>query len=352
MKKGVQRIEWIDAAKGACILAVILYHFNIFIYQGIHEGHSIAALWNVGITALKPLRMPLFFLISGYLAANSINKRSWKQIRTRKVASLLWVYVLWAAIYWVMVVHVLPDNPWFENSFNESMTLALLLERMLTANISLWYLYALVIYFVIAKAMKFATVAIGVGAAVNVAMYFFIDPENWGMRSLLGYFVFFALGAYGKDLITTHYSAFNLKRFICTTALSLAGLGLAGYLDALTAPGVEMVLGVVMVSTVIDMFALACRHINMRYLCMIGRQTLPIYVLHRLILRFMAPYMPETVNNFLLIIEPIIVTVAVAVACLFIYHGLLRIRGGRALFTMPHTFRRIAYRTKLLQPIS
>ncbi|GHC22911.1 membrane protein [Kushneria pakistanensis] len=352
MQNKGQRIEWIDAAKGACILAVILYHFNIFIYQGIHEGHTIAAVWNIGITALKPLRMPLFFLISGYLASTSITRRSWGRVRTKKIASLLWVYVLWAVIYWAAVSHLLPDNPWFENSFNADMTLTLLLERMLTANISLWYLYALVIYFVVAKVMRSAVAAIGLGVLINIAMYFFIDPANWGMRSLIGYFVFFALGAYAKDIITTHYAAFNLRRFACTAALTLAGLALASYFSALTAPGVEMLLGFVMVSTVIDLFALACRHVNMTYLCMVGRQTLPIYVMHRLVLRFISPYMPETVNTFLLVMEPIIATIAVAAVCLFIYHGLLRIRGGRALFTMPHTMRRIAYRTHLLRPVA
>lgn len=352
MQNNKQRIEWIDAAKGACILAVVLYHFNIFIYQGIYEGHAIATVWNVGITALKPLRMPLFFLISGYLASTSITRRSWGQVRTNKIASLLWVYVLWAVVYWIAVAYLLPDNPWFENSFNASMTLPLLVERMLTANISLWYLYALVIYFVIAKLLRSAITAIGLGILANIAMYFFIDPANWGMRSLIGYFVFFALGAYGKDIITAHYSVFNLKRFACTTALTLGGLGMASHFDALTAPGIEMLLGFVMVSTVIDMFALACRHLNLKYLCMVGRQTLPIYVMHRLVLRFISPYMPDTVNTFLLALEPIIATVAVVAVCLFIYHALLRIRGGRALFTMPHTMRRIAYRTHLLRPVA
>lgn len=346
-----QRIEWIDAAKGACILAVVLYHFNIFIFQGIYEGHTLATMWNIGISALKPLRMPLFFLISGYLASTSIARRSWGRVRTKKIASLLWVYVFWSFIYWIAVSYLLPDNPWFENSFNASMTLSLLLERMLTANISLWYLYALVIYFVIAKLLRSATVAIGVGVLANIAMYFVIAPENWGMRSLIGYFVFFALGAYGKAFITTHYASFNLKRFACTTALTLAGLAMASHFNALTAPGVEMLLGLVMVSTVIDMFALACRHINLKYLCMVGRQTLPIYVMHRLVLRFISPYMPDTVNTFLLAVEPIIATFAVAAVCLFIYNGLLRIRGGRALFTMPHTLRRVAYHTGVLKPV-
>ncbi|WP_438765386.1 acyltransferase family protein [Kushneria sp. TE3] len=346
-----QRIEWIDAAKGACILAVILYHFNIFIYQGVHEGHAIATVWNIGISALKPLRMPLFFLISGYLASTGITRRSWGRIRTKKIASLLWVYVLWSVIYWAAVSHLLPANPWHDSSFDAGLTLPLLLERMLTANISLWYLYALVLYFVLAKALRSAVLAIGLGALANIAMYFVIDPENWGMRSLIGYFVFFALGAYAKDIITTHYSAFNLKRFVVTTALTLGGLATASRFSALTAPGVEMLLGLVMVSTVIDLFALACRHINMEYLCMIGRQTLPIYVMHRLMLRFISPYVPETVNVFLLAVEPIIATVAVAAACLFIYHALLRIRGGRALFTMPHTLRRVAYRSGVLRPV-
>lgn len=111
MTRSAQRIDWIDAAKGACILAVVVYHFDIFIYQGMHSGHPIVALWDGVISALRPLRMPLFFLISGYLASTSISRRSWAQIRTKKIASLLWVYVLWAVIYWVIVVHILPEIP-------------------------------------------------------------------------------------------------------------------------------------------------------------------------------------------------------------------------------------------------
>lgn len=350
MQKEGQRIEWIDAAKGACILAVVMYHFNVFIFQGIYEGHPIAVLWNVGITALKPLRMPLFFVISGYLASTSVMGRTWAETRTKKVASLLWVYIVWAVIYFIGSVYLLPENPWFDNSLTLETSVLEFVGRMFTASISLWYLYALVIYFALAKLLRSAKLAIGLGIAANFAMFYVVDPSNWGMRSLIGYFVFFAIGVFGKDIITRHYAAFNPKRFVITAAISLAGLGIASKFHALTAPGVEMLLGFVMVATVIDLFALACQYLNLKVLRSLGRQTLPIYVIHRLLLRFLSPYMPDTVNSVLIAVEPLVVTMAVAGACLLIHHALLRVH-ARGLFTMPHLLRRAAYRTGLLQPV-
>ncbi|WP_158521451.1 acyltransferase family protein [Kushneria konosiri] len=343
------RINWIDAAKGACILAVVLYHFNQFVYQGMYEGHTIALMWNVVISALKPLRMPLFFLISGYLAATSINKRSWARIRTKKIASLLWVYVLWASLYWLVVDQLLPANPWYDSTAEANATLMTRVYQLLTADTSLWYLYALVIYFVLVKALRSPVLGIVAGVASNIAMPFIVPTDQWGLQSLMAYFLFFVIGVHAREFINTHYMTFSVKRFVLTASISMAGLGAASHFDLLYAPGVQMLLALVMVSTVIDLFALTCNYFRLQWLCSVGQQTLPIYVMHQILIKAAAPFMPPIINTPLMVLEPILATMLVAAACLMLYRILVDIR-GRALFTMPHTLRRIAYRTHMLQP--
>lgn len=351
MTSANSRINWVDAAKGACILAVVLYHFNMFVYQGMYEGHTIAIMWNIGISALKPLRMPLFFLISGFLAASSIHRRSWARIRTKKIASLLWVYVLWAAIYWLVVDQLLPANPWFDRLPEADVTIMTRAWQLLTADTSLWYLYALVIYFMLVKGLRSPVLTIAVGVAANIAMPFVVPEDQWGLQSLMAYFLFFAIGVHAKPFITEHYVAFSLKRFALTAAVSVAGLGMARHLELLYAPGVQMLLALVMVSTVIDLFALMCSHLKLQWLCSIGQQTLPIYVMHQILIKAAAPFLPAIVSAPLMLLEPIVATVLVAWGCLLLYRVLVNIR-GRALFTMPHTLRRIAYRTQMLRPAS
>lgn len=358
-----RRIDWIDAAKGVCILAVVLYHFNQIVFQQIDFGQTaIPMFWNLTITALKPLRMPLFFLISGFLASRSVTGRGWGEVRTSRVASLLWVYVLWVGLYWLFIEGVIrPMNVEVLPAGTHPETVAGVILQLISADTGLWYLYALVLYFVACKLIQHtavpAVISIALGVVMHLASSLLLPPGWWNIASLLDYFFFFALGCYLKPFLARHYVQCNLKRLLVTGALTLVALGITWKLSAMEAPGVKLVLALLMVSTTIDLFALLTERFRMRMLCDIGQRTLPIYIIHKLWIYALVMVMPETLyvegalQNGMLAATPLVMTVVIGALCLLV-HRALNHGPGHALFNMPHLFRRVAYRTRLLQPVS
>ena len=65
------RLVWPDLAKGVCILLVVLHHATTKHYVEVLPAGlaPVGELWAGLSPALKPTRMPLFFVISGWFAS-------------------------------------------------------------------------------------------------------------------------------------------------------------------------------------------------------------------------------------------------------------------------------------------
>src|SRR6202140_4640103 len=87
------RVDWVDYAKGFCIVFVVMMHSTLGVEQAVgHEGwlHTVVAF-------ARPFRMPDFFLISGLFLARVID-RDWRMYLDRKVVHFAYFYLLWTAI--------------------------------------------------------------------------------------------------------------------------------------------------------------------------------------------------------------------------------------------------------------
>ena len=75
---------WVDVAKGACILLVVLHHAVVkdLALQTPAALDPVADAWQWVTMALKPVRMPLFFVLSGLVASSAV-RRPWAQARRR-----------------------------------------------------------------------------------------------------------------------------------------------------------------------------------------------------------------------------------------------------------------------------
>ena len=68
------RFTWIDAIKGFAILGVVFGHVELGLqFMGLFPEHAwlLQAMWDAG----HAFRMPLFFLLSGYLYEITWNER-------------------------------------------------------------------------------------------------------------------------------------------------------------------------------------------------------------------------------------------------------------------------------------
>jgi len=83
------RVDWVDYAKGFCIVFVVMMHSTLGVGQALgQEGwlHSVVAF-------AKPFRMPDFFLISRLFLARVI-ERDWRTYLDRKVVHFVYFYLL------------------------------------------------------------------------------------------------------------------------------------------------------------------------------------------------------------------------------------------------------------------
>jgi uncharacterized membrane protein YcfT len=134
-----QRIDWVDYAKGICIVMVVMMHSTLGVEQALgQEG------WLGKVVAFaKPFRMPDFFLISGLFLALVI-ARDWRTYLDRKVVHFAYFYLLWTAIQFAVKAPLLAQGGIAGLAW-------LYLETFWEPFGTLWFIYLLPIMFVVSK---------------------------------------------------------------------------------------------------------------------------------------------------------------------------------------------------------
>ncbi len=137
------RLEWVDVAKGLCIVLVVLMHSTLGVEKAIGEPTAL----NAFIEWARPFRMPDFFLISGLFLAARID-RPWRQYLDTKVVHFAYFYVLWLTIQFGL------KAPGMIAESGASATLQDYLTSFFVPFGTLWFIYLLMVYFVVAKLLR------------------------------------------------------------------------------------------------------------------------------------------------------------------------------------------------------
>ncbi|MDG4793191.1 acyltransferase [Micromonospora sp. WMMD1082] len=153
------RLAWADVAKGGCILLVLLWHVIMKDYLQFdwRLDLPVAGAWGT-LGELLPMRMPLFFTISGMFAAHAV-RRPWRSVGRPRIARFLYLYGVWLLIH-TAVLALAPDFP-----TDRATSPGELLAQLTVTPSNLWYLSALALYFVLAKALRRVHPAVLLGAA-------------------------------------------------------------------------------------------------------------------------------------------------------------------------------------------
>lgn len=131
---GPVRILWIDAAKGASILLVVLWHSYLAAKS---LGDFPEWLENTN-RALAAVRMPVFFLTSGVLLSPLL-QRSWDQLLLKRTLPMFWILCVWTLIGSALNL-VVQLYPW------GTRTQPGLAEILWTPQGNLWFVYALIVF--------------------------------------------------------------------------------------------------------------------------------------------------------------------------------------------------------------
>jgi uncharacterized membrane protein YcfT len=137
------RIDWVDYAKGICIVMVVMMHSVL----GVEAAAGQTGFMHVLVAFAKPFRMPDFFLISGLFLSVVID-RDWRTYLDRKVVHFAYFYVLWVTIQFGF------KAPSFAAESGWAHVGLLYLESFIEPFGTLWFIYLLPVFFVATKVLR------------------------------------------------------------------------------------------------------------------------------------------------------------------------------------------------------
>ena len=320
------RIAWVDLVKACSVLLVVQMHF----VQMLVAAHTtaITGFWQIYIQVMEPLRMPIFFVVSGMVAASALS-RDWRSNR-RRTLGVGYLYVLWSVLLLGLLALVsMEPTP----SLGELLTEIPAVLAFPTDGY--WYLLALLAFFVLAKLTRRypAWLVVGVAAVpalFRVATLEFVDwaaepVHSPGMLASLPLnLVFFLIGARMRDLVAGLASKAN---WALVLVFGSAALWLSvAKIQSQNEWGVNALpTSLLWVATGVMAAALLIRSSGVRrFGAYLGARTLPIFVLQFPILvlarEFLAITGPSPLASpFVQVLFPLLTTAATVAVALAIH---------------------------------
>lgn len=316
------RVEWVDTGRGIAISLVVLFHSsNWLLGAGAHVRPWVEA--NVVVSSL---RMPLFFTLAGLFAGKWV-RGAWTALWHSKIRLYLWVFLVWGAVgslaYYVGVR--MRGTGSFLSNVLQPYVLSPFVPRL-----ELWFIWALALFFVVAKLTRRVPVAVQIGvAAVGSA----IALSGWetaspGWNGSVKYYVFFLVGLHLRDVVLRRGSEARVLPMVGVVALWAAvafGLWAA---DLREAPGLYFVNCVLGVAAGIAVSRALSRSHVLRDL---GARTLPVYLAHTPLIIVTAALLKSwgaVDSPAVAVLGPPLLAAAAIVATLALERGAKRVGAG------------------------
>lgn len=264
------RIDWIDHARGICIVLVVMMHS---VYGMEYVAGENGWMHPVVLFA-TPFRMPDFFLVSGLFVANVLD-RDWRLYFDRKVVHFFYFYVLWLTIQFI----VKAPGMLAKGDAGDLVTEYFL--AYLQPFGTLWFIYLLAIFFVVTKLLHDMKVPWQLTLAVAAALQ--IAPIETGIY-IVDYFserfvYFFAGYVFASRLFElAAYAGENHRIALVLIAVWAVINGVAVATGAYLLPGVSLVLGAaggVAVVLIASLLAASGRLAGLRWM---GEHSIAIYL--------------------------------------------------------------------------
>lgn len=322
-----ERIDWVDYAKGICIIMVVMMHSVL----GVEAAAGQTGFMHLLVAFAKPFRMPDFFLISGLFLSVVID-RDWRTYLDRKVVHFAYFYLLWVTIQFGF------KAPSFAAETNWTHVGFLYLESFIEPFGTLWFIYLLPVFFVVTKATRRLPPFLiwGVLALLETAHI----ATGWTViDEFCARFVYFYSGYLFADYV------FALSdRARARPALALAGLALWALINAsLVASGcsewplISLTLGFAGACAIITIGTLLAQAHWLNFLRFCGEHSIVIYL---------AFFLPMAATRTLLLRAglvhdigtiSLVVTIAGVVGALALWRMAL-MAGANFLFERPAAF--------------
>ena len=336
---GRERIDWVDYAKGFCIVMVVTWHSTL----GVEAAAGAESWMHALVSFTTPFRMPDFFLVSGLFLARVID-RDWRGFLDRRVAHFAYFYVLWLTIQFGL------KAPVFAGEMGALGALQFYLVSFIDPFGLMWFIYVLAIFFAVTKLLRKVPPLLVFTAAAGLE----IAPVETGwvvIDEFAARYVYFFAGYWLAEYVFAFADRVRAHR-----SIALGGFALWVALNAAfvaygwaTLPFLSLVLGflgAVSVVTLAVFLADARAFEPLRY---IGEHSLVIYL---------AFFLSMAVTRVVLLKSGIVpdlgsvalIVTAAAVTGPLVLHWLVRGTRLSFLFERPDRFRLEPPRRAALQP--
>lgn len=322
------RVGWPDVAKGVCIILVVLWHVVTKHAIEVEGAGPVTDAWATLNAQLLPLRMPLFFLISGMFAGRVVSAPAGAPWR-RRAGRLAAVYVIWVVIQ-TFVLALTPDfdTARAENGWQ-------LLAQLTISPTNLWYLLALAVYLLVARLVRHlpSGVVLPVAFAIAAVAAAGVIPDLGNLWQLVQNLFFFLAGLRLRSVIERFAAGATPLRMVMLGGAYIAAVGAVGVLGMRQWPGVWPLLAIVAVAFGVVACATIDRHVSVIAgpLRWVGQRTLPIYVIHMIPLALIDGALRGAgwvATPAVEAVWPIVLTAVVIVICLAVHAGLVRVGLG------------------------
>lgn len=336
------RLAWADTARGLALTLVVLFHATDY---SIGYGFDAYGVREVN-DAVRSLRMPLFFAVSGLFAGRWV-AGGWRPLLRGKVMFLVWVFWLWEAVTTLVRLYV----GWRRGTPAEVASEILLAP--LIPRTELWFLWTLAVFFVVARAARRVPVAaqLAVAGGVAAAALAGWDVEVIAWRSVAEYLVFFLGGLHLRTALLHYAEGLRWTTGLLSVALWGIAVGLVRGLELEEVPGAYLLCCVAGVPAGIalarGLATLAARDVRAAdTVRRLGARTLPVYVAHAALALIVVravdltvPTPPDPAGNLLPVLAvPLVVWAGLQV------HDLLQRRGAWWMYEPPGLERRVGGR--------
>jgi uncharacterized membrane protein YcfT len=334
-----ERVDWVDYAKGICIVMVVMMHSTLGVEKAVGENGWL----NYFIEFARPFRMPDFFLISGLFLSRVIG-RDWRTFLDRRVLHFVYFYALWVTIQFVIRAPGIAHEAGFSGVVQEY--LFAYIEPFGT----LWFIYLLPIFALTTRLTRFLPpLVVFIAAAILENLK--IDTGWTVIDEFALRYVYFFTGYWLASYVFTLASNVQAR-----PKLALIGLVVWTFVDGAlvfkgysTLPGVSLFLGAIGALAVVSVAALLAKTNFFDALRFAGENSIVVYL---------AFFLPMAATRTLMLklgfIHDVgtvsaIVTLVAAITPL-VFFLLVRGTGANFLFERPQAFRLEAPRRTTLQP--
>ncbi len=299
MKSG--RLKWIDYARGIAIMLVCYRH----VFEGSKEAgipvgnYQFLEYFNI---FLYSFRMPLFFILSGLFISASMQKRGLKLFIESRARTILYPYFVWGVLQFTLQML-------FTKYTNYHPTAASYLDLLYRPRecAQFWYLYAL---FNVSVLYSFSKYVLKISVVNNIILgivFFYISALIYQRNistgllfDILHYYIFFSIGDLASRYILDEerQKTFGSVKLLALSLIPFAAGQVYFLLENLNhstrkymhvefyQPFVFLLIALIGCFFVINLTFFLQKKDILRWITVLGRHSLYIYVAHVIVFAF------------------------------------------------------------------